>query len=127
MNPPVFAELKNDPAVVAALWWPDAPGGPQLKLYPFGSAPEGVEDPYCVWRVQGGAPNNFLGERPNTDLFAVQFDVYGSSPESVRLVGRALRDAIEPRRYITAWLGDRTDPQTKRCNLTFSSDWWVNR
>ena len=130
MNPRVFETLSLSQAVRDALWWPNAPiaaGGAHLKLYQFGLAPQGVADPYCVWQVQGGAPNNFLGCRPNTDMFAVQFDVYGNSSVSVRGVAQALRDAMEPRVNITSWLGESRDPQTKRYRLSFSSDWWTRR
>lgn len=130
MKPPVFQTLKNSHAVIDALWWSNAPiaaGGDHLKVYEYGMAPQGVADPYCVWQIQGGSPNNFLDRAPNTDLFAVQFDIYGASGLSVRAAAKAIRDAIEPRIHITSWLGESIDPQTKRYRFTFSSDWWVNR
>ena len=39
----------------------------------------------------------------------------------------ALRDAIEPVAYITAWLGESIDPDTKNNRFSFQVDWIVLR
>lgn len=122
MTPPVFQTLIASPAVLAAL------GTAPTRVYPFGQAPApSVADPYCVWQLQGGSPEIYLGDYPDIDVFSVQFDVYGVDAASVRAAAKAIRNAIEIRYPITAWLGESIDPQTQRYRLTFSSDWWVNR
>ena len=124
MKPPVFETVKNDPAVIAAFWWA---AKNQLKVYPFGRATEGVTDPYCVWRIVSGAPENYLGDRPVVDSFSVQFDVYGISAKSVEDGALALRDAIEGVCYITSWLGTDRDASTQRYTCRFIADWWTHR
>jgi hypothetical protein len=42
-------------------------------------------------------------------------------------VALALRDAIEPAAYITAWLGEAIDPDTKNNRFSFQVDWIVLR
>jgi len=121
MTPPVFPVLSTSAAVRAQL------GASPCRVYPFGLAPDGVVDPYCVWQDQGGAPEIYMGTRPDIDQWIVQFDVYGTSAESVEAAGKAIRDAIEIRYPVTAWLGTTRDPGTKRYRLTFMSSWWVNR
>lgn len=121
MNPAVFPLLSASPAVRAAL------GTNPTRVYPWGLAPDNVTDPYCVWDYSAGAPNNFLGCRPNTDYFAVQFDVYGINEAPVLAAAKALRDALEPRYQISNWGGAGRDPKTLRYRFNFSVDWWQNR
>ncbi len=97
------------------------------KVYPFGRKPTSATDPYCVWQVQGGSPENYLSGRPDIDYVGVQFDVYGTSAESVRTAAMQLRDQLELTCHITAWTGESRDDATNRYRFTFSADWWINR
>lgn len=124
MRPPVFATVKDDPDVRAAFWWA---AKNILKVYPFGQSTQGVTDPYCVWRIAGGSPENCLGDRPPVDLFSVQFDVYGTDATSVENGALALRNAIEGKCHITAWLGTDRDSATQRYSCRFLADWWTHR
>lgn len=121
MTPQVFPLLSASPAVRAAL------GTAPTRLYPWGLAPDAVKDPYCVWQVISGTPNNFLGCRPNMDYFAVQFDVYGVDETSVLAAAKAIRDALEPRQQISSWGGADRDPATRRYRFNFSVNWWQAR
>lgn len=121
MSPPIFQTVKNDPAVQAAL------GVNPTRVYPFGRAPDVPADPYCVWRVIGGEPENYLSCRPGIDRFNVQFDVYGTSAASVEAAALALRNAIELNCHIVLWLGTDRDKDTGRYSLQFSADWWTHR
>lgn len=106
-----------------------AKGTPLLgnKVYPFGRKPLTATDPYCVWQVQGGSPENYLAGRPDIDYVGVQFDVYGTSADSVRTAAMQLRDKLELTCHITAWTGESRDDATGRYRFTFSADWWINR
>lgn len=106
-----------------------AKGTPLLgnKVYPFGRKPTSATDPYCVWQVQGGSPENYLSGRPDIDYVGVQFDVYGTSAESVRTAAMQLRDKLELACHITAWTGESRDDATNRYRFSFSADWWINR
>lgn len=121
MFPPIFAVAAADPAVTALL------GAAPTRFYPFGEAPQGVAYPYAVWQTFGGAPENYLGNRPDMDSHALQVDVYAETGASARAVASALRDAIEPHAYITRWGGESVDPETKRYRISFDVDWYVAR
>lgn len=125
MFPPVFAAV-NVPSVQALL----KTGAGPLRFYRYGRAPQGVAYPYAVWRRSGGSPENYLGDTPDIDEYTVRIDVYSSpsqGPDLADRVAEAIRDAIEPVAYITAWIGDSTDPTTNSNTCTFISDWLTPR
>lgn len=80
-----------------------------------------------MWQRTFGSPENYLGDVPDGDSFTLLVDVYASSADSARAVAVALRDAIEPVAYITAWLGESIDPYTKNNRFSFQVDWIVPR
>ncbi|MDA8485164.1 DUF3168 domain-containing protein [Pseudomonas resinovorans] len=121
MFPPIFEICKASAAVTALI------GANPCRLYPFGEAPQGGQKPYAVWQTTTGLPENYLGQRPDLDSFGLQVDVYADTGFSVRAVAEALRDAIEPVAYITAWRGGGRDPETKNYRFTFDVDWLVQR
>lgn len=122
MTPPIEQVCAADPAVTALLG-----AGVNLRLYPFGEAPEGVDKPYAVWQMVRGSPENYLAGRPDVDGFTLQVDVYGTTSGSVRKVRDAIRDAIELRVYVTRWGGETRDPSTKSFRTNFDVDWIVPR
>lgn len=121
MYPPIFATCAAAPAVNELL------GTAPTRLYPFGEAPQGVTYPYAAWQTVGGAPENYLGSRPDIDSYTLQVDVYAETGASARAVATALRDAIEPKAYITRWGGESKDPETGRYRISFDVDWHVSR
>lgn len=123
MFPPIYPAVANSPACVALLKTGTGP----VRFYQFGLAPQNVPKPYAVWQRVFGAPENYLGQVPDIDSFTVQIDVYAGSADSARSVALALRDAIEPVAYITSWLGESIDPDTKNNRFGFQTDWFVPR
>jgi len=121
MYPPIFAICKASAAVTALL------GTSPVRLYPFGESPQGGPRPYAVWQQIGGAPENFMNQRPDADLFSLQVDVYADTADSVRAVAAALRNAIEPFAHIVGWRGDGREPDTNLYRLSFDVDWYVDR
>ena len=121
MTPPIFKVCAADPAVTALL------GISPCRLYPFGEAPEGVEYPYAVWAQISGAPENYLGDRPDMDQISLQVDVWAKTGASATAVAAALRNAIEGHAYITAWRGTSTDQETKSKRASFDISWHVER
>ncbi|GAB3099692.1 DUF3168 domain-containing protein [Aestuariicella hydrocarbonica] len=121
MYPPIFAICSVDAGVQAQL------GSDQCRLYPFGLAPQGVTKPYAVWQQVSGGPENYINQRPDMDLFSIQVDCWATSADEARAVAQALRDAIEPHAHITAWYGDRRDPETKNYSYAFAVDWFTPR
>ena len=121
MFPPIFSICAADNVVKTLL------GSSPVRFWPFGSAPQEASMPYAVWQIIGGVPENYLGNIPDSDRFSLQIDVYASTGIAAQNVALALRDAIEPHAYITAWrLGDR-DSTTKAFRISFDVDWIINR
>lgn len=83
--------------------------------------------PYAVWQDAGGSPENYLGSRPDIDLFILQIDIYASTADSARNTARALRDAIEPVAHITTFNGQGRDPDTNNYRYSYTVNWWVKR
>ncbi|MBA6132819.1 MULTISPECIES: DUF3168 domain-containing protein [Pseudomonas] len=122
MTPPIELVCAGDSGVTALIG-----AGVNLRLYPFGEAPEGVAKPYAVWQLVRGSPENYLAGRPDIDGFTLQVDVYGTTSTSVRKVRDAIRDAIELRAYVTRWGGETRDPATKNFRTNFDVDWIIPR
>lgn len=123
MYPPIFPVVAASAACVALLKTGTGP----LRFWQFGLAPEARPKPYAVWQRVFGAPENYLGQVPDIDALTVQVDVYAGSADSARTVAAALRDAIEQAAYITSWLGESIDPDTKNNRFSFQTDWLVPR
>jgi len=121
MFPPIFPAVAASSAVKALI------GSNPVRFYQFGLAPQNVQKPYAVWQRMFGSPENYLGDVPDADSFTLLVDVYASSADSARSVALALRDAIEPVAYITTWLGESIDPDTKNNRFSFQVDWIVLR
>lgn len=125
MTPPIFAAV-NVPAVQALL----KSGTGPLRFYLFGMAPQDVAYPYAVWRQVSGTPENYISDRPDVDSFTLQVEVYANpsqGTEVARQVAQALSYAIEGHAYVTAWLGESIDPDTKNPTSKFQTDWLTNR
>lgn len=121
-NPPIYATLRASSAVTALLG-----SHPNLRVYAFGQAPQGVTRPYIVWQMITGSPENNLSQRPDFDSSTIQVDIYALTAQSAEAVRLAARDAIEPVTHITSWGGESRDPATNDYRITFSVDWFVRR
>lgn len=121
--PPIQATIEGNAPAVALLKTGNGP----VRFYGFGEAPQNTALPYAAWQVAYGNPENHLSEVPNTDFWTIQVDVYGApSPAGqagVIAVATAIRDAIEPVAYITAWRPQGRDPETRNYRISFDSDW----
>jgi Protein of unknown function (DUF3168) len=120
---PIFPTLNAAPAVVALL----KTGSGQLRVYPAGEAPQQVQTPYLTYQQISGLPENYLGQVPDLDQFGNQVDVWGRTLAEVLAVVAAVRDAIEPIAYITAWLGTSREVDTRLYRMSFEVDWYTDR
>lgn len=121
MFPPLFQACAADTSVQSLL------GTDPTRLWPFGEADPSPVYPYAVWQLISGVPENYLGELPDVDSFGVQIDCYAKTAEEAREVARALRAAIEPFAYVSAYLGEIRDTITRNYRYSFSVDWIVPR
>jgi hypothetical protein len=120
---PIFPYIEASSSCVALL----KSGSGPVRFWQFGLAPDNRPYPYAVWRRTGGVPENYLGTLPDVDSFTIQIDVFGASANSVRNVAVAIRDAIESVSYITSWLDESIDPDTKAYRFSMQNDWIVER
>jgi hypothetical protein len=118
---PIFAVCVASEEVTALI------GLNPTRLYPFGHAPQNVAKPYVVWQMIGGNPENYIADRPDTDTFALQVDVYADSGSSATEVGDAVRFATELAAYTTNYNGDSRDEVTGNYRHSFDIDWIVSR
>lgn len=121
MIPPIFQLAFASAEVKAAF------GSNPLRVYPFGSAPQGVAKPYAVWRLYAGSPENYLGNLPDMDRYVLQVDVYDSTPPAVISAARKLRDALEPHAHILAYRAGDTDPETGDARYSFDIEFFTSR
>lgn len=122
MLPPVYP-LVNVPAVRAVA--PEGAGN--VRLYPFGEAPQGVAYPYGTWQFPSGVPENQLSGTPVIDQVRVQFDLYGESGAQARALATAVRNAIEPTAHCVLFFDQGRDPDTNAFRITASFDLWAAR
>ena len=120
MRPPIFSTISAVSAVTDLL------GTDPVRFFPFGQAPDEVELPYAVWQTVSGSPENYLSGGPSVDSWLVQVDVYAKRGSTARNVAEALRDAIEPEAYITAWRGERKEDDNI-IRYSFDADFLVER
>lgn len=121
MFPPVFLTCATDSAVQSLL------GINPCRLWPFGEGDPAPDYPYAVWQTISGSPENYLAQTPDMDLYVIQIDVYAQTAEDARAVALALRAAIEPVAYVTAYLGEFRDTMTRSFRYSFTVDWFVPR
>lgn len=121
MYPPLFAVLKDNTAVSALL------GGDPYRVFVPGEAPEGIKLAYLTWQTIGGVPENYLGDKPDVDNFVTQLDAYAKTLTEARAVAKAVRDAVEAVAYVTQWLGENREPDTRLFRVSFQVDWITDR
>ena len=121
MYPPIFPHVAASSAAKALL------GSSPVRFWQFGSAPQNPQKPYAVWQRIFGAPGNYVNQVPDSDNFSLQIDVYATTADSARAVAAAIRDAVEPVSYITNWLGESIEPETKLYRFSMQNEWIVER
>lgn len=122
MLPPVFSLLSNDAAVGALLG-----AGNACRVYPWGSAADGVARPYVTWFTVAGQPENLLAGTPASDRFVGQIDVWADSIATLVPAATAVRNAIETYGQVTNYNPSDRDPDTGRFRYSFDADFIVKR
>lgn len=120
MEPPIYQLCLSSHAVTAVF-------GIEPRVYPHGDAGENEIMPYAVWSTIGGTPSNSLGDRPGSDNFYAQVDVWHSKRFEALEAARLIRDAIEGGGYVDAWRGAIRDPTTRLYRVSFDVSFHVKR
>lgn len=121
MFPPVFETLNASAPVVALL------GAAPLRVFVPGEAPQETKQNYLTWQIVSGLPENYIGQVPDTDTHTVQLDIYAATLSDARAIAKVVRDAIEPVAYVTGWLGESRELDTRLYRVSFQVDWITNR
>lgn len=121
MTPPIFDLVAASAAATALL------GSNPTRFFLFGEASQGTAKPYAVWQTVYGNPENKLAGIPGEDRWGIQVDAYADTAASARNVAKALRDALEPEAYVTAWNGEFREPDTKLYRYSFTVEFMTAR
>jgi hypothetical protein len=124
MFPPLYTTCAADAGVKAIF-------GNSPRIYPHGMAPaagsNGFATPYAVHQVITGSPENYLAGLPDADGWTEQVDVYASTATAAASAAEAIRDALEPIAYVSAWRGQFKDPDTELYRFSFDVDFITPR
>ncbi|OHV12120.1 tail completion protein gp17 [Kushneria phosphatilytica] len=120
MYPPVFKTCSGKSAVTAVL------GTDPVRLFPT-EAPQGVSTPYATHQIASGMPYNYLAQRPDTDRFTIQIDVFASDQGAAHEAADALIHAMEGAAYVTSYNLNERDEDTRNWRFSFDVDWIVPR
>lgn len=117
MFPPIYQYLSSSAAVVAI-------AGDKLYL---NVAPQGTNEPYVVWGISGGIPQNYLGENPGIDQISIDINCFARSPSVVQNLAEAVRDELQQ------WSQSQSAPvsdwefETKLHVVMLTFSFWRNR
>lgn len=117
MNPPIFKLCQTDPAIVAFF------GGSPLRVYGADFAGNKPVRPYATWRGWG-VPKNSLSDRPDSDYWQAQIDVFADDPDVAEAGILLVRDLVERHGEVTALHGLGFDDATKLAYASF--DCWLS-
>jgi uncharacterized protein DUF3168 len=102
-------------------------GAGPLRFYLFGEADQATARPYAVWQTVGGSPENYINQRPDSDDWSTQVDVYTLTASSARTIAFALIEAFEGSAYVTSYNGEYKEFETKLFRFSFTVDWITHR
>jgi hypothetical protein len=121
---PIYALAAASSTVVGLLKTGTGP----LRFYLFGEADQKTERPYAVWQTVGGSPENYINQRPDSDDWSTQVDVYAKdSATQARNIAYALIDAFEGSAYVTSYNGEYREAETRLYRFSFTVDWITHR
>lgn len=122
MLPPIFG-LLNAAAPVKALV-----GTAPVRIYRPGSVPAGLTQPYVVWSIISGLPENTLSDLPTADRVTLQVDCYSNTEGGIVALATAVRNALEPAAHMTGIPVDmRETEEPKLFRMALQFDWFLAR
>lgn len=121
MIPPVFQIIAASAECRTYL------GQNPTRLYPFGEAPQGVQQTYAVYQMVTSVPANYLGKLPDIDDARIQIDVYAASQSTAKAAATAIRDAIEPHAHMLNASDRGRDSQTRNYGFLLEFEFFTDR
>lgn len=101
--------------------------GSELKIYPWGRAPQDVKPPYAVYSVINGLPQNYLDNTPDIDAETTQINIYAANAGNARTAFLLVRDALEPYAHMTNYSTPDLDAETNLYSCRMEFDYWHDR
>ena len=113
MFPPIYATLKNWPAVFAIV-------GERIGAH--GEVPQDTTRPYVTWQLISGTPDNCLADTPPNERDTVQVNCLHQTDAGVRALALAVRNALESIGHVTGIPVDQRDPETRLYWVALQAD-----
>lgn len=118
MIPPVYPVLSTFGAVTSIV---------STRIYPHGTAPQGVAAPYVTYSVVVGTPVNVMSETPGIDSWVVQINCWSDTTAQLVALATAVRDAMEQLHALRSVVDEGRDPDTGRLRYAMQFDMLVKR
>lgn len=119
--PAIFSKVAANAACTALL------GKNPTRFWAYGMAPEDETRPYVVHQLVSGQPINHLSCRPSADEQTLQVQCYAKTDKTCRQVLQAVADVVEQMGYITGWINDGIDKDTRLFSRGFFADFITPR
>lgn len=116
MTAPIVPICKQDSDLRALL------GDNPFRFFSFGDAGENKTYPYATYQLIGGAPENFLGDRPNANTTTWQIDVWAKTELQAENVAARIMYALETSCHIIGYNGNGRDATTRNYRVSFTVD-----
>lgn len=121
MIPPIFQLISSDVGAANAL----LDGSGVIKFFAFGSVPQKASQPYAVWQVITGEPQNILSGDVPTNRVSIQIDVYASKANSVIAISEAIKCALKLSAYMTRFGDTQIDDATGLHKFSMDYDFFT--
>jgi len=118
MLPPVYALLTGATAVAAIV---------STRIYPHGSAPPEVAQPYITWQMVSGVPEINLADAPDIDRCTLQVNCWHATSAGIVTLATAVRAALETAGHVTGVPINQRDTETKLYWIAIQMDWLYPR
>lgn len=92
-----------------------------------GLIPEDVTGDRCVWAVISQVPQNNLSDLPEDDDQLIQLDGYSFDATNARLIGDAMRDAMESVTHVVRGPEYAYEDDTKLHRWSLDAEFWTSR
>lgn len=120
MLPPIYTTLQAS-SIIRGIF------GARPRIYRMGEAPAKTSDPYAVWQLVSGVPENQLSGTPGHDRDTVQIDIYSTTDSGCEQAAIAVRDQMETVTHMTAYRTLPRDTETRNFRISMDFDYWYAR
>lgn len=121
MVPTIFEYLSADTEVLSLL-----ADGPIIRIF-RDEAPQDVRQPYVVWSLAAGRPENYVSDRPGIDYARIQFDIYAKTQDDADEIYAAVGEVLETHGHIVSFNASMRDEPTRLYRVSFDYSAWTLR